>query len=114
LSGVLKRLCEQLAGDLQRKGYVGRTVGIKLRFEGFVTVTRDVTLGAPMADAQDLLDAARSCLKRVDLGRRLRLLGVRIGNLSHPGNSATPGRTDSRSTSAHAAPAVLPENLSLF
>ena len=30
--------------DLQRKGYAGRTVGIKLRFEDFRTVTRDLTL----------------------------------------------------------------------
>jgi len=111
LSGVLNRLCEQLADDLQRKGYVGRTVGIKLRFEGFVTVTRDVTLAAPVADAQALRDAARSCLKRVDLSRRLRLLGVRIGGLSHPGDtSAVPPRA-ARLADATAA---RPENLVLF
>ena len=111
LSGVLSRLCEQLAGDLQRKGYVGRTVGIKLRFEGFVTVTRDVTVAAPLADAQALRDAARSCLKRVDLSRRLRLLGVRIGNLSHPGD--TPAVMP-RAAQPQIAAGAQPKNLSLF
>lgn len=87
LSAIFSRLCEQLAGDLERKGYQGRTVGIKLRFEGFVTVTRDLTLDAPIADFAALRHAAGSCLKRVDLSRRLRLLGVRIGGLSRPGDA---------------------------
>ncbi len=46
LSAIFTRLCEQVAADLQRKGYVGRAVGIKLRFEDFRTVTRDLTLDA--------------------------------------------------------------------
>ncbi len=94
LGAIFTRLCEQLAGDLARKGYQGRTVGIKLRFEGFVTVTRDLTLDAPVADAAAIRRAAGLCLKRVDLSRRLRLLGVRIGNLSHPGErvAAKPAR----------------------
>jgi DNA polymerase-4 len=37
--------------DLARKGYVGRTVGIKLRFADFRTVTRDVTLPEATSDA---------------------------------------------------------------
>ena len=46
LSAIFTQLCEQVAADLQRKGYVGRTVGIKLRFDDFRTVTRDLTLPA--------------------------------------------------------------------
>ena len=43
---IFTELCEQLAGDLQRKGYAGKTIGIKLRFDDFKTVTRDLTLPA--------------------------------------------------------------------
>jgi hypothetical protein len=32
-----------VAGDLQRKGYVGKTIGIKLRYDDFKIVTRDQT-----------------------------------------------------------------------
>ncbi|MEN9418493.1 MAG: hypothetical protein RI988_2113, partial [Pseudomonadota bacterium] len=82
LSAVFTRLCERVATDLQRKGYQARTVGIKLRFDDFRTVTRDLTLHAPTADARELRRAAGQCLKRVDLTRRLRLLGVRAAGLT--------------------------------
>ena len=81
LGTILDRLCQQLATDLQRKGYAGRTIGIKLRFEDFRTVTRDLTLERAVADASALRQAAGQCLRRVDLARRLRLLGVRAGGL---------------------------------
>ena len=81
LTRVFTELAEQVATDLQRRGYAGRTIGIKLRFEDFKTVTRDLTLPAPVADAAAIRHAAGLCLKRVDLTRRLRLLGVRAGAL---------------------------------
>jgi DNA polymerase-4 len=82
LSRWLGQLCEQLAVDLARKGYAARTIGIKLRFEGFRTVTRDQTLAAPVNDSAALLAACRQCLKRVDFSDRLRLMGVRAAGLS--------------------------------
>lgn len=85
LSAIFTDLAQRVADDLQRKRWVGRTIGIKLRFEDFKTVTRDLTLPAPTADAQLIRQAAGQCLKRVDLTRRLRLLGVRVGGLSRPG-----------------------------
>ena len=81
LTAILDELAQQVATDLQRKGYAGRTIGIKLRFEDFKTVTRDLTLPQPVADAAAIRHAAGLCLKRVDLGRRLRLLGVRAASL---------------------------------
>lgn len=81
LTTIFTRLAEQVATDLQRKGYAGRTIGIKLRFDDFKTVTRDLTLAQPVADAAAIRHAAGLCLKRVDLKRRLRLLGVRAGSL---------------------------------
>jgi DNA polymerase-4 len=82
LGRIFSRLCEQVAADLQRKGYAGRTIGIKLRFEDFKTVTRDLTLPEATADFTRIRQAAGQCLKRVDLARRIRLLGVRAGTLT--------------------------------
>ncbi len=81
LGAIFTRLCEQVAGDLQRKGYAGKTIGIKLRFEDFKSVTRDHTLDHCTADAKTIRDIAGLCLKRVPLQQRLRLLGVRVGSL---------------------------------
>jgi DNA polymerase IV len=81
LGAIFTRLAEAVATDLQRKGYLGRTIGIKLRFEDFKTVTRDMTVDQPTADAATIRLAAGLCLKRVDLERRIRLLGVRVGTL---------------------------------
>jgi len=85
LGAVLDELVQQLARDLQRKGYAGKTVGIKLRFDDFKTVTRDLTLAEPTAEADAIRHAAGLCLKRVDFSRRLRLLGVRMACLRHAG-----------------------------
>ena len=82
LTRIFTELCVELSGDLQRKRYASRTIGIKLRFENFKTVTRDKTLAAPTANADQIRRAAGECLKRVDLEKRIRLLGVRAGNLS--------------------------------
>jgi len=85
LGQVFTKLCEQVADDLQRKGYEGKTIGIKLRYDNFQSVTRDQTLELYTADAATIRQVAGQCLKRVDLTRRLRLLGVRVGSLVKQG-----------------------------
>jgi DNA polymerase-4 len=82
LGAIFTRLCERVADDLQRKGYVGKTIGIKLRYDDFKSVTRDQTLDRHTADAQVIRQTAGQCLKRVPLDQRLRLLGVRVGALA--------------------------------
>jgi len=82
LGEIFTRLSQQVAQDLQRKGYRARTIGIKLRFDDFKTVTRDLTLEAAVCEGDDIRRAAGECLKRVDLTRSLRLLGVRASSLT--------------------------------
>ncbi len=99
LSAIFTDLCERVAEDLRRKGYAGRTVGIKLRYDDFRTATRDLTLEVATDDPRQIRQAAGQCLKRVDLDRRLRLLGVRVSKLTRPGE-ATPSAPRA---AAHAA-----------
>jgi DNA polymerase-4 len=87
LSAVFRDLCSRVAGDLARKGYVGRTIGIKLRFSDFRTVTRDLTLPEYTADAAAIHRAAGLCLKRIPMNDRIRLLGVRVGSLVAQGDA---------------------------
>jgi DNA polymerase-4 len=85
LGAIFTKLCEQVADDLQRKGYVGKTIGVKLRYDNFQIVTRDTTIDHFTNDAASIRRQAGLCLKRVDLSRRIRLLGVRVGKLVKPG-----------------------------
>lgn len=81
LGEIFTELCIRLSEDLKRKGYVGRTVGIKVRFQGFHTVTRDHTVPELTDDPVVIRRAATECLKRVKLSERIRLLGVRVSAL---------------------------------
>ena len=103
LGALFTRLCEQVAADLQRKGYLGKTIGIKLRYDDFKCVTRDHTLDHYTADAQAIRQTAGLCLKRVPLTQRLRLLGVRVGSLVKAGaadlaDTVKPSTSAARST----------------
>jgi DNA polymerase-4 len=91
LTTIFTGLCVRVAADLERKGYAGKTIGLKIRFDNFHTVTRDLTIDMPTRDATVIRRAAGECLKRVPLDRRIRLLGVRVGCLSKPGSLAEGG-----------------------
>ena len=92
LSALFSRLCRQVEADLQRKGYAGRTIGIKITYDNFDKVTRDLTVDEAVSDAASIRRYAGQCLKRVDLSRRFRLLGVRVGKLVRPGEEPSSPR----------------------
>ena len=96
LGAIFTELCEQVAGDLQRKGYVGKTIGIKLRYDDFRIATRDQTIDHSPPMPKTIRQAAGQCLKRVPLERPLRLLGVRVGTLAKAGDAADGWRQISR------------------
>ena len=110
LTHILVSLCERLSQDLARKGCRGKTIGVKLRYEDFRTVTRDKTVASPVGEPQALLSAARDCLKRVPLDRKLRLLGIRVSSLS-PSDPTRPTATAGR---GETQPMRVGENLRLF
>jgi DNA polymerase-4 len=85
LSQIFTDLCAGVSADLTRKGYLARTIGLKLRYDNFKTVTRDNTLATATQDARAIRQAAGECLKRVPLERRIRLLGVRATGLTPEG-----------------------------
>ncbi len=93
LTPILTRLCEQLAADLQRKGYAGRSVGVKLRYDDFHIVTRSLTLPHATRDAALIRQWAGRCLKTVPLDQRLRLIGVKMASLV-PGEGGEPPQAD--------------------
>jgi len=106
LGEIFTRLCEQIANDLQRKGYVGKTIGVKLRYDDFKSVTRDHTLPDYTGDAQTIRKIAGLCLKRVPLTQRLRLLGVRVASLMKAEEHAEFIKNEAVSPTNKALPAI--------
>jgi DNA polymerase-4 len=101
LGAIFTDLCTRVAEDLRRKGYVGKTIGIKLRYDDFRIATRDTTIDHFTADGPTIRKVAGQCLKRVDLSRKLRLLGVRVGKLAKTGSDMTyeaPSATELRAS----------------
>ncbi len=90
LGEIFTRLCTQLSLDLQKKQLMGKTIGVKIKFDNFKVVTRDQTLDMALDQAVDIRHAASQCLKRIDLSRRFRLLGVRVSSLVPKGQVSTP------------------------
>jgi DNA polymerase-4 len=100
LRALFTALCESVAQDLQRHGYVGRVIGIKLRYDNFQRMTRDQTIEGYTSDAVQIRRAAGQCLKRAPLERRLRLLGVRVGGLVRSDSLAATRRAEAQPTVA--------------
>ncbi|HEX4025661.1 MAG TPA: DNA polymerase IV [Steroidobacteraceae bacterium] len=90
LRSLFTALCERVAQDLQRDGYVGRTIGVKLRYDNFQRVTRDQSVEVHTNDAAVIRRIAGQCLKRASFERRLRLLGVKVSGLARLGAAAGP------------------------
>ncbi len=89
LARILARLSKRVADELREEGYRARTVGIKLRFADFERITRDRTLEEPTDDPLTIRRAAFECLGRVELTRKVRLLGVKLSDL-HRADEAAP------------------------
>jgi DNA polymerase-4 len=81
LALVLGRQVRELSTRLQRGGWRGRRVTVKLRYQNFETHTHAVTLGAATNRPAALYAAARRCLDRFPLRRKVRLLGLRVSAL---------------------------------
>jgi DNA polymerase IV len=79
---ALGEMADECVEWLERKQRVCRTVTIKVRYAGFVTVTRSRTLPGPTREGATIRQAAVDLLAKTDAGRTpVRLLGVSVHNL---------------------------------
>lgn len=78
---ALRELSQKVASRARRAGLVGRTVGVKIRFGDFRTITRDRTLPVTTDVGREVHDTAHSLVK-ASAGAPLRLVGVRLSKLA--------------------------------
>jgi len=83
---TLLSLADQVARRTRKHGARGRTVTLKIRLEGFDTYTRSRTLPFPVNDTFTIRDTAEELFRKFDCrGKRVRLVGVKISNLTGSG-----------------------------
>jgi DNA polymerase-4 len=81
IAKTLAMLTREVVSEMQDSGYKTRTVAIKIRFSDFETKTRAKTLIDYTDSEEEMRKVAFACLKRIDLNKRVRLIGVRASNL---------------------------------
>ncbi len=75
---AVRRIARRVVADIDAEGRPAARVAIKVRYRPFFTVTRSLTLPGPTNDPEVLAAAAVSLLDKVERGRPVRLLGVRL------------------------------------
>jgi DNA polymerase-4 len=80
IAGTLTELTKVVVKDITERRYRGKTVTIKVRFSDFKTHTRGKTLPGFTDSEEDIRRTAFECLKRIELEKKVRLLGIRISH----------------------------------
>lgn len=83
IARTLAGLVREVVADLLEIGYRAKTITVKIRFSDFQTLTRSKTITLPTHSEEEVRKAAFACLKRIDLTKRVRLIGVRATNLKN-------------------------------
>jgi DNA polymerase IV len=81
IAKTLAALVKQVVSDMRDGGHKAKTVTIKIRFSDFQTLTRAKTMDDYTDSEEVLRKAAFACLKRIELNKRVRLIGFRTSNL---------------------------------
>jgi DNA polymerase-4 len=81
IASTLIDLARDVVESLKTDGYKGRTVTVKVRFSNFQTFTRSKTLHDFTDSLEEIRKGAFECLNRVELKRKVRLIGIRLSHL---------------------------------
>ncbi len=85
IEAILLWLSEKLAARMRKADFVGRVLTVKLRFSDFRTIDRSRTLPGYTNDEETIYTLARKMVLEHSGGEKLRLIGVGLTQLSHPG-----------------------------
>src|SRR6476661_5086816 len=88
LDKALRELTDRVVERLKAEGVRARTIYVKLKLPDFKLVSRQVSRTSPTDDVETIYRAARSALEKSHVeSRAVRLIGVGLSGLDHPGES---------------------------
>jgi DNA polymerase-4 len=76
-----RKRTKDVVTSMKEERYQGRAVTIKIRFSDFKTYTGAKTLSRHTASEEEIRKAAFDCLRRLELKKKVRLIGLRVSNL---------------------------------
>ncbi|MBI5286094.1 MAG: DNA polymerase IV [Deltaproteobacteria bacterium] len=74
-------LTKDVVDKLKDEGYKAKTVTLKIRYSDFQTITRAKTIAQPTDSFNDIWTAVVEILNKVDMAKKVRLVGVKVSNL---------------------------------
>lgn len=80
LRSEMVRLADAVASRLRRQEFGARTFTLKIRFDGFRTVTRSITVAGSVNTGSEIVAALDPLLAALDLSVGVRLIGVSSSN----------------------------------
>ena len=81
LRKAVRNLCGETGWRLRRRGLIGYTVTLKVKFSSFKTITRSITSEMPVAYDEEIYALALKLMRQVKFTEGVRLLGVSISHL---------------------------------
>ncbi len=86
IAKTLADLTRDVVTDMKDSKFKARTVTVKVRFSDFETVTRATTIPHATDREEEIRKVAFASLKRVELKKRVRLIGMRTSHLERTGD----------------------------
>ena len=81
LRNVLIQLTEEVCNRMRRKGFKGATINLKLRWAGFQTITRQMTMSSASDSTREIRDAVLALFDENMEQRPVRLIGMGVSKL---------------------------------
>ena len=76
----MRKTAEDLVKRLEKSGFKGRTLSLKIKYSSFEQVTRSKTILQEISDLDMILKIADELLLQVELKESIRLLGLTVSN----------------------------------
>jgi DNA polymerase-4 len=80
---VLEGIADRLTGRMERYGFSGRTVTLRVKYYNFKRISRSLTLREPVNDKEVIMGVVKSLIPRTCIGKKkVRLVGIALSHLA--------------------------------
>ena len=82
LQSILAKLTQDVGYRLRKRGFLAKTLGIKVRYSDFHTINREISVPVPVDSDSELYALAKSLFIKIKKDKPIRLIGVGVKNFT--------------------------------